>query len=269
MTKTQYELDLLWTDTDNINVVNAEIIDFYAANSFNYTDANGKQLLLVDANHSVITDLKLKKAKKDAQKRYIAFKKSKLEKSESITVNFNDTLLSNEIWREIESKEINAILKPKVISNRYISVKIIKKIEPREMTFAEAKDSVKQAYILQEKDVSLNKLAQDTLKNFDKSSPIVSNFIKIDSNEALESLTLDESRSFIQRLFISQTKNDIISLGDKTVVYNILEQKMNSADIKDDLIENLTKQIKQQDFESNLIENLGKKYKTKMFVKGL
>ncbi len=269
MTQTQYKLDLLWTNTDNIAVTDKEITDFYAINSFNYTDKEGKQLSLVDANNSVINDLKLKKAKKDAQKRYIAFKKSKLEKSQSMTVNLNDTILSDEVWKEIEAKDINSILKPKAIDNRYVSVKIIQKIEPREMTFEEAKKDAQRAYIIEEKDKELKKLAQDTLKNFDKSNPIVSEFIQIDSKKALQPLTIDESRNFIQQLFISQKKNDIIIIEGKSIVYNILEQKISSIDVKDDLIENITKQIKQQDFESNLIDSLGKKYKTRMFVKGL
>jgi len=269
MTQTKYKLDLLWTNTDDVSISNKEIADFYAKNSFNYTDKDGKQLSLVDANNSVISDLKLKKAKKDAQKRYIAFKKSKLKKSETRIINLNDTILSNEIWKEIEDKGINSILKPKVIDNRYLTVKIIEKIEPREMTFEEAKKSVKKAYISELKDKRLEELAKATLKNFDKSNPIISDFIKIDSKKALNSLTMAETGEFIQKLFISQKENDIISIDGKSVIYNILEQKMISTNIKDNLVENITKQIKQQDFEFNLITNLGKKYKTKMFVKGL
>jgi len=269
MTQTKYKLDLLWTNTDNITVTDKEIEDFYGTNSFNYTDKDGKQLLLSDAKSSVVNDLKLKKAKKDAQKRYIAFKKDKLKKSESVTININDIMLSDEVWKEIEAKNINSILKAKIVGNRYVSVKIIEKIEPREMTFSEAEKSVKEAYIEEEKNKELKNLAQNTLKDFNKSNPIVSDFIQIDSKNALQGLTIDETRSFIQQLFISQKENDIISLQDKSIVYNILEQKIDSSDIKDDVVKNITKQIKQQDFESNLIDSLGKKYKTKMFVKGL
>ncbi|SFV58678.1 Peptidyl-prolyl cis-trans isomerase PpiD [hydrothermal vent metagenome] len=269
MTQTKYKLDLLWTNTDNITVTDKEIEDFYGTNSFNYTDKDGKQLLLSDAKSSVVNDLKLKKAKKDAQKRYIAFKKDKLKKSESVTININDMMLSDEVWKEIEAKNINSILKAKILGNRYVSVKIIEKIEPREMTFSEAEKSVKEAYIEEEKNKELKNLAQNTLKDFNKSNPIVSDFIQIDSKNALQGLTIDETRSFIQQLFISQKENDIISLQDKSIVYNILEQKIDSSDIKDDVVKNITKQIKQQDFESNLIDSLGKKYKTKMFVKGL
>ena len=269
MTQTKYKLDLLWTNTDNITVTDKEIEDFYGTNSFNYTDKDGKQLLLSDAKSSVVNDLKLKKAKKDAQKRYIAFKKDKLKKSESVTININDIMLSDEVWKEIEAKNINSILKAKIVGNRYVSVKIIEKIEPREMTFSEAEKSVKEAYIEEEKNKELKNLAQNTLKDFNKSNPIVSDFIQIDSKNALQGLTIDETRSFIQQLFISQKENDIISLQDKSIVYNILEQKIDSSDITDDIVQNITKQIKQQDFESNLIDSLGKKYKTKMFVKGL
>jgi len=269
MTNLKYKLDLLWTDTNSTTVTEKEIGDFYALNSFNYTGNDGKQLSLDDAKDMVISDLKLKKSKKDAQKRYIAFKKLKLEKSETILVDVNDLTLSGEIWKEIEGRDINSILKPKIMGNRYVTIKIIEKIEPKEMSFENAKVEVTKAYISEQKSKELEKLSADTLKNLDKSNPIVSRFIKLDDKEPIDGLTLDETRAFISQLFTSQDKGGIIQIKGKSVVYAILEQKIIPTNREDKLIKNITKQIKQQEFESNLIKSLGKKYQTQMFVKGL
>jgi len=269
MTKTKYKLDLLWTDSNNTIVTDKEIEEFYSLNSFNYIGTDGKQLSLTDAKDKVISDLKLKKSKKDAQKRYIAFKKSKLDKSETIVVDINDNMFSLEIWKNIEATDVNGILKPKIVQNRYVSVKIIQKIEPKEMSFEEAKKSVTQSYISEEKNKELSKLSEETLKSLDKSNPIVSKFIKLNTTEPLEALSAGETRDFIGQLFTSQDKSGIIQINDKSIVYAILEQKITSTSEKDDIIKSITKQIKQQDFESNLIQSLDKKYQTKMFVKGL
>ena len=269
MTQTKYKLDLLWTESNNTTVTDKEIEEFYGLNSFNYIGTDGKQLLLADAKNSVISDLKLKKSKKDAQKRYIAFKKDKLAKSETILVDNKDSVLSDKVWEEIAQRDTNSITKPKVIGNRYVTVKIIEKIEPKEMTFEEAKAEVTKAYITTKKNEELDRLAKDTLKNLDKSNPIVSKFLKLDNIEPLEALSADETRGFIEQLFTSQDKSGIIQINDKSIVYTILEQKIASDGGKDDIIKNITKQIKQQDFESNLIKSLDKKYQTQMFVKGL
>jgi len=76
MTPQKYIMDILWTESRDTNVTEKEIQEFYAQNSFNYLDDNGSQLQLSDIRARVETDLKLKKTKKQAQKQYIAFKKT-------------------------------------------------------------------------------------------------------------------------------------------------------------------------------------------------
>ena len=124
MTAKQYKLSILWTETANTEVTDQELQDHYTQNSFNYTDEEGKQLTFDDAVQNVTRDLKIKKSKKAAQKAYISFKKGELSSNETLTLAVNDLALSSEIWSEIVEKPLGEILKPKVVSDRYATVKI-------------------------------------------------------------------------------------------------------------------------------------------------
>ncbi len=269
MTETLYKLDVLWTESNATTVDEKEITDFYAQNSFNYVDAEGKQQLLADAKERVIIDLKMKKSKKSAQKAYIAFKKEKVTKSESIELVLNDTQLPIAIWKEIQTKDAKSILKPKAVNNRYATIKIVEIITPREMSFEEAKVQVTAEFTVQKQKEQLAKLSEESLKNIDNNSTEVSDFITLDRVQPIGTLTAQESREFIQQLFISQQKNGIIEVTNKSVVYKILEQKIITNKQTSDLINAVANQIKKRDFESNLIKSLDKRYKTQIFVEGL
>ena len=269
MTQTIYKLDVLWSDSNNTVVQEREITDFYAQNSFNYVDSQGKQLLLNEAKERVVADLKMKKSKKDAQREYIAYKKGKIQKSETLNIAINDIKIPSDIWKELISKDIGAILKPKAIDNRYATIKIVEVIKPREMSFDEAKEQITREYRLEKQKEELAKLSQESLKNIDNNSTNISDFITLDRVESIGTLSPQESREFIQELFVSQEKSGIIQITSKSIIYKILDQKIVSNDKNRGLIGSVANQIKKRDFESNLIEKLEKRYKTQIFVEGL
>jgi len=270
MTPKTYELALVWTASKDAEVTEEELKEFYNTNSFNYTDAGGKQLSFDKAKDKVSSDLKLKKSKKNAEKNYIAFKKGKLESSETVTLPLNDPKLTKEIWDDIQQKNISDITKPKVLTDRYATVKIRKIIEPQIKTFKEAKSEVSDIYTLQAKKEALMKLAKSTLKNFDESNASVSDFVTLGKQDNLKPLNLQESLQFLQKLFTSSEEKGIISVLDKVIVYNIIEQKLLPMDgNKTDLVKQTVNQVKQNIFESNLIKMLDEKYPTEVYMEGL
>lgn len=271
MTPMKYQLDILWTESKDTNTTDVELEEFYTQNSFNYIDEGGKQLLLEDAKERVLAGLKMKKSKKHAQKQYIAYKKGKIEKSETMTLALDDALLTSEAWKEIRTKDINSFLKPKEVGNRYATIKIATIIQPREMNFEEAKPMVTAEYEKVSKTEGLTTLAESTLKNFDESQATVSDFVTLDSRDALIPLNIQETLQFLQKLFTSQKENGIITIENKAVVYRIIEQKMavNSENNNTELVKSSVNQIKTQDFQSNLLKSLGQKYETQKFVEGI
>ncbi len=270
MTKKAYEFSVLWTESSDTVVTEDEVKTFWEANTFNYTNTDGKQQSFDEAKEKAMTDLKLKKTKKAAQKNYIAFKKGKLESTETLTLPLADTQFTKELWDKIQEKNIGDILKPKVVSDKYATLKINSIKEPKTKTFEEAKNEVSELYTTQTKKEALSTLAETTLKNFDEVKTTVSDFITLEKHDNLKSLNLQESLQFLQKLFTSSKEKGIISISDKVIVYKIVEQKLLPMDgNKTDLVKQTVNQVKQNIFESNLVRVLDEKYPTEVYMEGL
>ena len=270
LTKKSYTLSVVWTPSADAPFTEEELKTFYNANSFNYTDEKGKQLTLEEAKEKASHDLKLKKTKKSAQKNYISFKKGKLKSNEVLTLSVGDATLTNTLWTEIQQKKIGDILKPKIVNDKYVTIKIDNIKEPTVMTYDEAKESVTKEYAVQAKKEALLALAESTLKNLNNENMMHSDFVILKKTDNLKPLNSKESLQFLEKLFTSNKEKGIISLLDKVVVYNIVEQKLLSADAnKTASVKQIVNQMKKRTFESNLIKMLDSKYPTKVYMGGL
>jgi len=270
MTAQMYTLSIVWTESKNINVTEDELKAYYDTNSFNYTNPEGKQLNFEEAKEQVTNDLKLKKTKKTAQKAYIAFKKGKLTENEKITLPIGDLKLTSEVWNTLKEKNVGDILKPKVISNMYATIKIENILLPEVMSYNEAKEAVTKLYTIQAEKEALLSLAETTVKSIDRTNATVSHFVKLEQNVNLEPLNNQESLQFLQKLFTSTKEKGIISVADKVIVYNVLEQRLAPMDANQtEAVKQTVNKLKQNTFESNLIKMLDKKYPTESYVGGL
>jgi len=270
MTPKTYTLAVVWTETQKTPVTDKELKAFYDLNSFNYTDAQGKQLSFEAAKAAVTTDLRLKKSKKAAQKAYIAFKKGKINSNETLVVPVGDSRLSKAVWDEVVQKDAGEIIKPKIVNTRYATVKVIKVEQPKLMTFEEAKQEVTPLYIQEAKQKALQTLAKKTLKTIDKSHQKITDFITLNHFDNLEGLNTQESLQFLQKLFTSSKEKGIISILDKVVVYDILAQKLLPTDgNQTKIVKQTVNTTKQRVFERHFLKMLDTKYPTEVYMGGL
>jgi len=270
MTKQMYDLSIVWTDSKIIEATENEVKSYYDTNSFSYTNSEGKQLSFKEAKEQVRTDLKLKKTKKTAQKAYIAFKKGKLTQSEKITLPMGDLKLTSDVWNALKEKNVGDILKPKVVGNMYATIKIENIVLPKVKTYDAAKGEVTVLYATQAKKEALLALAEETLKAFDEKNATISDFVKLEENVNLKLLNNQESLQFLQKLFTSTKEKGIISVAEKIIVYNILEQKLSPVDTNEaESVNETVNTLKKHTFESNLIKMLDKKYPTETYMGGL
>jgi peptidyl-prolyl cis-trans isomerase D len=181
-----------------------------------------------------------------------------------------DLKLTTDIWNTLKEKNVGDILKPKVVADMYATIKIDNIVIPKVKTYDEAKDEVTVLYTIQSKKEALLALAEKSLKEFDKSDSIISDFVKLEKNVNLNPLNNQESLQFLQKLFTSSKEKGIISVSDKVVVYNILEQKLTSEDVNEtESVKQTVNKLKQTTFETNLIKMLDKKYPTEAYMGGL
>ena len=266
-TAKQYVLEIVRTKTDDINVSEAELRSYYEKNSFKYMDSEGKHLSFDEAKEQLIVDVKLDKSKKSANKQYIAFKKGQIDKEERLTYDVNDFRLPRDVWDAILSKNKEELLKPKVVNNQYVTIKIADIIEPRTKSFSEAKDEVTRAYKSDLSNEKLSQLAENTLTDIDNKEGKVSDFLTLKNIEKQNlGLNKQEIANFASKLFTSNQEKGIISIGNKVIVYKIIDQKIVTFDQNEtDNLKQNSDQLKFQVFELNLMKKLDKKYPTEIY----
>ncbi len=187
-----------------------------------------------------------------------------------ITLPLGDATLSNDLWNTLKEKSVGDILKPKVVADKYATVKIENIVLPQTKTYEDAKEEISALYTAQAKKEALLALAASTLKNFDQTDSIQSDFVKLEEGVNLKPLNNQESLQFLQKLFTSSKEKGIISVSNKVVVYNLLEQKLLPMDENQtSFVKQTVNKLKQSTFESNLIKMLHKKYPTEVYMGGL
>jgi len=270
LTPKRYALSLLWTDTHAIPVTDEEVQSFYDQNSFNYVNADGKQLTLDESRPAVTRDLKIKKGKKQALLDYIALKKGEKEPQEQVKLAQNDPKLPAEMWTAVVQSDAGTLLKPKPVGDRYVTVKVEKVIAPEPMAFEEAKTMVIAQLKKSKTEAKLEEEAQKVLNNIDHENLVTSPYVSLTKKATLFPLNEAESLQFLQKLFTSSRKKGIITLSSRLVVYKVIDQKMDVVDA------NLTQkiaaeadQIKRHVFERALFKQLNEQFPVKAYVKGL
>ncbi len=266
-TPKQYTLQIQWTETKETKVTEEEIKTYYDENRFNYTDKDGKILPYEEVKEWVKEATQIEKSKKNALKRYVKLKKGELDFDESLTLELNDPKLPKVLWMDIQSKQINDLLKPKVVGNRYAAVKITNIIEPKTKKYSEVKNRIHALYKEQAQKEALLSLAESKLSNIDNIELNVSTFITLDNVEAQNlGLNQQETANFISKLFTSEEEKGIIPIGSKVMVYKIIEQKLIPLESnRTKIIYENADNVKAQSFQINIMEALAKKYPIKLY----
>ncbi|NPA59178.1 MAG: peptidyl-prolyl cis-trans isomerase, partial [Epsilonproteobacteria bacterium] len=226
-------------------------------------------LPLEGAKASVISELDAKATKDAALRKYIAYKKNKLEakvEKQTKTISASNNAFSKELLQKVSKASKNSsYIKPIILKDEYIIVKLLKINPSRVKTFQEAKAQLLPTYIDEQKKSKLLELAKDSLSNFDGQT---TDFITTQDAIKLTDLKPQEANEFLISLFTSQKKSSFIPLNSgKIVLYNIVEQKLLSKTNTNE--NNPIVKIKSALFNEGLIKTLQNKYKTEIFIEGL
>ena len=266
-TPTQYTLEVQWTETKDTPVTDKEIEAYYNKNRFNYTDKEGKILEFKEVKEWVKEATQVAKSKKTALKRYIQLKKGELSSDETLTLDINDPKLSKKLWQEIGNHSKGELIKPKVVKNRYASVKILNIVNPVTKTFEEVKAKITPIYQVEAEKKALSLLAEAKLTNIDNEELNVSTFITLDNVETQNlGINKQETSNFISKVFTSEQEKGIIPIGSKVMLYKIIEQKL--IPLENNATKELHKSadmVKNQSFQSSLMKMLDKKYPTELY----
>jgi peptidyl-prolyl cis-trans isomerase D len=248
MSAASYEIQTQTVDLINKEVSDEEINDYYSKFKTEFKKPDGKVKTLEEAKEEIKKAILLQESKKEALKQYIDLKKEKA------TFSNQEIVFENEFKYALEAE----VLKPFLHNDRYVIVKVNKRIDAQPLEFKEAYSMVSNDYLMTERQIQIAQKAKEMLKNF-KGDNV--GYVNRTSVNRIPGLNPNEAGEFLTKLFTSNEPKGMIELGEKIVLYkinNVRFTDINQAQ-KEAVLATLTN-LQNNELMTNLINSLENRY---------
>jgi len=268
MSEPTYELSVITQEMLHVMPSDAEISAYHADHKHDFATAEGVLLTLEEAKEKIIAAINEKATNKEALKKYIAFKKGKLDTSVVVdkkTISDSNNPYTQEVITSIKTLSDSAFIKPKKVNDTFVIVKLEKTNASAPKAFEEVQTELTMAFTQEKKAQELLALATTSAKIFKGKT---SSFVTREDISKFDDLDESEAAMFLNTLFEQKEKRGFIEISaNKVVLYAVLEQKLLNKEQTDQ--ENSVLRLKGTMFNASLIKHLDSKYKTEVFAKGL
>lgn len=254
----EFEVELIETKIQNTEITEDELLAYYDANKANYMQ-DGTILQFDDIKQDVKKDYQKREAQKDALKTYNDFTNNKINGTKTIISESNT---NNEIINAIDLANEGDIIKPLFDSDKFISIKVIKKLPQETKSFDEVKDIVKKDYEKVAKQNAIKKEVESKVNVF-KGQDI--GFISMSQTRQIKNLNEFEVQQLLNKIFTSDSKNGYLLLPNKAILYKITEQRINNKQLGKEL--EVLNNIKYNLMERAILDFLAKEYKIINYLK--
>lgn len=265
LTKKSYTLELLNLPASQTKFDDKTLEEFYTQEKHNYKFEDGKLMTFAEAKSKVIVDLRLKNDKKNALEAFLTFKKGETAPSETKVIYDDDTTFPLD---KIQVAAKDEVLKPVVIKDSYVIIKVKEIKFPEPMSYEMAKKDASRDLLEELKQTALEKKAEAKLENFAGSDI---GFVSRDSVKSIAGLSEAKSAEFLSHVFDNTAKKGYKVIDGKAIVYEILEQKLLNKDKAKQYVSMISEnvlQVKQAELNQNLIKKLATAYKVEQYYKG-
>lgn len=269
MSNPAFDISYVKVTKENLKITEVLAKEHHEKNKTAYLDDKGNVKSFEEAKSDVLEDLADKISRKETLKRSVAWKKGEVEPISIKAVPMHNQIIPFEALKAADEKADTKRSKPVKIKDGYIVFKIDKRVPPRQLTYDESKQFLELVVKQQVARSELEKVAEKVKKNLQGK---VTDFIGISDGAKLTELTSEEANQFLSSLLTSDERVGVINLGEKAVVYKILEQKLfeekiNSAD--SDFAKETVERVKTDSVMQDLISELKNRYKIETFIESL
>jgi peptidyl-prolyl cis-trans isomerase D len=255
-------INVLPTQTD---VKEEELQKYFTEHKDKYKDDEGKLLDFESARTQATQDFILKKLKREALLKFVDFRDGKTKSQGSRTVLITD---KNFPVAKLQTASSGDVLKPIEYNNGYIIVKIDSVNMPKPKTFEEAKLLASKDFYQEKYSEKLEEVAKARLSTFQGEDI---GFVSRDSIQKILGLDEANSMDFINYIFTQKSKQGYKIVGQKALLYRVLEQKL-LPNVQMDKYASLLKQnvlkLKNAELNQNLIKQLSGRYESEQYYKG-
>lgn len=264
MSEVSYDLEVKEIPLISANSSEDDIKAHYEKFKIDYKYEDGKIKSLDEAREQIIKDLDEKFTKTESLKVFLKVKKDE-EKFET-KVSYKESALpysSENNAKLLETKE-GDIAKPFLENNKYLIVKLSKKNLSQPLTFEQAVPLVTKDYENVMKSKKLDELATSQLKDF-KGNDILG--VSRESVNKISGLEQKEASKFLNELFSSVSKEGIVKLDDKVVLFRINNSKFGEYNkAKDASVKQTIMQLQEEELMINLMKKLENSFDVKSSV---
>lgn len=254
MSEVSYDLEIKEIPLMSANSSEEDIKAHYEKFRIDYKHKDGKIKSLEEARDLVIKDLDSKFTKTEALKIFLKIKKDEEQLDSKVSFTQSKLPYLEENNAKILESKIGEVIKPFFENEKYIIAKLIKKNESAPLSYEDALEQVKFNFEKIAKENKLNQLANDELKDF---KGINISGVTRESITKIKGLEQQESAKFLNQLFSSTSKEGIIKLGDKVVLYRINDSKMGQYDnSKNEVVKSTLVQLQEEELMTNLLKKL-------------
>ena len=238
-----------------------DISENYKKFRSDYKKEDGKIKSLEEAKEDIIKALNVRATKKEALKKYLKFKKAEEKFVNRETIFESELPYGEENNKQITDSVPGSLIKPFLVGDKYVIVKVLNKIAPKELSFEDAKTFALNDYKKVAKSMQLEKEATKALESFEGTDI---GFISRNSFDKITGLNKEEALSFLNALFSSSEKQGKINVGDKVVLYKINDARLAAYDsTKEEAVKTTIDNLLNQELMTNLVKNLEKRYEVK------
>jgi len=265
MSDISYTIEQIKVKSADIKVDDEKAKEYYNENKHLFKGNDDKIMSFEDAKEKVIAKVQQKLAKKETLKKYLAFKDGKLKAEETRTITAKNSDIP---LKKISSSKVGSFIKAIELKDGYMTAKLVAVNKPKPLEFEQAKDDVYNTLFKSKKMKLLESMAKKESQDLKDAKTI--DYITRDDISKITMLSPNEARTFLTYLFEQNKKNGFYIFTDKAVAYEIIDQKLVSAEKlksdKDRLIKNV-ESIKNNSIRNSLIRELKKKYKIEKYYK--
>lgn len=254
MSEVSYNLELKEIPLFSANSTDEDIKSHYEKFKIDYKYEDGKIKSLDDAKEQIVKDLDEKFTKTEALKLYLKIKKDEEKLDTTISYTESQLPFTGENNSRILELKDGDIAKPFFENDKYIIVKLVKKNVSSPLSYENALALVKADYGKQLKNKKIDEMANNQLKDF-KGEDISG--VTRESVTKISGLEQQEAAKFLNQLFSSTSKEGIVKLGDKVVLFRINNSKIGEYDkSKDEVVKGTLMQLQEEELMTNLLKRL-------------
>jgi len=267
-TEPSYDLESVEVPSFAIKPTDEDMNREYAENGSIYFK-DGKKMSFNEAKELISKNAKLKIAKKEALKKYVELKEGKLKgKPVSGVVVSAAAPLPNEIKSELLKTKQPSTLKPILVNDMFVILKITKLTPSKDMSFDEAKPIAKMAVERENAISSMKAETEKTLKSDFATLDV--GFLSKNEKNNIAGLSEQETSQLASSIFESKEAKGAVYLPSKTVLFKVLEQKLldKGQAIKDEqAFSKLLQGTKASLVNQSVLEYLKNRYEVKLFMR--